>query len=59
VERKKREWGGHLKNDIIVGPMTVERIVRGRYEWRDAEYRPMLSEGRAIWQGSKTWDPGR
>ena len=59
VERRKRMWGGDLKRGIVVGPMTVERVVRGRYEWRDAAYGEMVGEGRTIWMGSRTWDPGR
>ena len=59
VERRKRAWGGELKSGIVVGPLTVERIVQGRYEWRDAAYSAMCGEGRAIWEGSRTWDPGR
>ena len=42
-----------------MGPMTIERTVRGKYEWRDAGYKAMMGEGRAIWQGSRIWDPGR
>ena len=59
VERRKRMWGGDLKSGIVVGPMTVERTVRGRYEWRDAAYGAMVGEKRTIWMGSRTWDPGR
>ena len=59
VERRKRTWGGELKSGIVVGPMTVERTVRGRFEWRDAAYAAMVGEGRVIWMGSRTWDPGR
>ena len=59
VERRKGERGRNLKRGIVVGPVTVERIVRGRYEWRDAAYRPMGGERGVIWQGSRTWDPGR
>ena len=59
VERRKRAHGGELKNGIVVGPLTVERVVAGRYEWRDAAYAAMVGEGRAIWEGSRVWDPGR
>ena len=59
VERRKGERGRNLKRGIVVGPVTVERIVRGRYEWRDAAYRPMGGERGIIWQGSRMWDPGR
>ena len=59
VERRKRMRQGELKRGIVVGPMTVERTVRGRYEWRDAAYATMVGEGRTIWMGSRTWDPGR
>ena len=46
VERRKGERRGELKNGIVVGPVTVERIVRGRYEWRDAAYARMSGERR-------------
>ena len=41
-----------------VGPLTVERIVAGRYEWRDAGMREMTGKRRQLWLGTRTWDPG-
>ena len=30
-----RDRGGAKRKAIEIGPATVDRIVRGRYEWRD------------------------
>ena len=30
-----RDRGGPKRKAIEIGPATVDRIVRGRYEWRD------------------------
>ena len=50
---------GQKRHAIEMGAAAIERVVRGRYEWRDAVYSAMQGEGRAIWEGSRTWDPGR
>ena len=52
-------WTGDLKSDVAVGPLTVERVTSGRYEWRDAGYVPTHGARRGIWEGSRIWDPGR
>ena len=36
VARSRQEQKITLKRGIEVGPRTTERIVRARYEWRDA-----------------------
>ena len=59
VERRKRMWGGDLKRGIEVGPLTVERVVGARYEWRDAAYVARSGASAVIWRGSRVWDPGR
>ena len=39
--------------------LTVERVVRGRYEWWDAGLQPMFHKARRrMWEGARTWDPG-
>ena len=50
---------GTLKRTIEVGPLTVERVVRGRYEWWDAGLQPLFHTARRrMWEGARTWDPG-
>ena len=50
---------GTLKRTVEVGPLTVERVVRGRYEWWDAGLRQRLDGARRkAWDGARTWDPG-
>ena len=39
-----------LRDSIEVGSATIERIVRGRYEWRDVKYRKTGQ--------NRVWDPG-
>ena len=39
-----------LRDSIEVGSATIERIVRGRYEWRDMKYRKTGQ--------NRVWDPG-
>ena len=34
-----RDRGGVKRKAMEIGPATVERIVCGRYEWRDGSYR--------------------
>ena len=50
VERGNRARGGGLKRAIAIGAATVERIVRGRYEWRDGGLQPMIGARRAWWR---------
>ena len=49
---------GSLKRGIEVGARMIDRIVAGRYEWRDAELRPMAKVRRRLWDGHRRWDPG-
>ena len=51
VEKGNRTRTGGLKRGLEVGTATVERVVRGRYEWRDGGMRPMTGARRAIWKG--------
>ena len=37
---ERREYAGAKRSAIVVGA-AVERVVRGRYEWRDAKERPI------------------
>ena len=49
---------GSLKRSIEVGPHTLDRIVAGRYEWRDAGLRGVRGARRDMWDGNRQWDPG-
>ena len=39
-----------LREGIEVGSTTIERIVQGRYEWRDMQYKKTSQ--------NRVWDPG-
>ena len=47
-----------LKRAVEVGARTIERVVAGRYEWRDAGLGEMEGARRRLWGGSRQWDPG-
>ena len=47
-----------LKRAIEVGARTIERVVAGRYEWRDAGLGEMEGARRRLWEGNRQWDPG-
>ena len=42
--------GGHKRTAIVVGPATMERTVRGRYEWRDSELAAQRGPRQQLWQ---------
>ena len=52
VERGNQARAGRLKRAMQIGAMTVERVVRGRYEWRDSGLQPMNGERKAIWSNT-------
>ena len=37
---------GTKRKAILIGPAAIERIVGGRYEWRDAGYKRPRQAGR-------------
>ena len=43
-------WGRYAREGIEVGSTTIERIVQGRYEWRDMQYKKTAQ--------NRVWDPG-
>ena len=59
VARSTRATVTALKRGVEIGARTVDRIVRARYEWRDAGLRPAGAAKRKLWSGSQTWDPGK
>ena len=50
VERGNRARASGLKRGLEIGAATVERVVRGRYEWHDGGMRPMTGARKAMWQ---------
>ena len=40
---------GAKREAVVIGALTVERIVGGRYEWRDAEYAAVRGPRRRLW----------
>ena len=58
VARSRQEQKITLKRGIEVGPRTTERIVRARYEWRDAGLAPVGAVKAGMWSELRTWDPG-
>ena len=58
VDRSQhKQQRGSLKRGIEVGPCTMDRIVAGRYDWRDAGLRRVRARD-DVWGGNKQWDPG-
>ena len=49
VEKGNQARAGGLKRAMQIGSTTVERVVRGRYEWRDGGLQPMTGDRRTIW----------
>ena len=59
VDRSRhKQTKGSLKRGIEVGAHTLDRVVAGRYEWRDAGLRGVCGERRDMWDGNRQWDPG-
>ncbi len=48
---RKRTRKGVLKNSIQISAVTVTRIVKGKYEWRDGDLKER-------WRGRRRRDPG-
>jgi len=40
---------GTKREAVVIGALTVERIVGGRYEWRDAEYAAIKGPRKRFW----------
>ena len=47
-----------LRYATEMGPWAIERMVAGRYEWRDAAHRSASAKKRKRWEELRTWDPG-
>ena len=57
MESGKKRTHCNLKNAIVIGARTVERIVNGEYEWRDGGYKKNRREG-ALFHERGEHDPG-
>ena len=44
-----RSRRGTKRDAVEVGALTVERIVSGKYEWRDAAYAGMKGQRKRFW----------
>ena len=45
-----RSRRGTKRDTVEVGALTVERIVSGKYEWRDAAYAGMKGQRKRFWE---------
>ena len=45
-----RSRRGTKRDAVEVGALTVERIVSGKYEWRDAAYAGMKGQRKRFWE---------
>ena len=54
MESGKKRPHCNLKDAMVIGARTVERITKGEYEWRDAGY----TKRRRVWAEKKEHEPG-
>ena len=40
---------GTKREAVVIGALTVERIVNGQYEWRDAGYAALKGTRKRLW----------
>ena len=50
MDRGGREWAGGKRSAIVLGGTAVERIVAGRYEWRDHALTPTRGARKRYWE---------
>ena len=53
-----RDRGGSKRKAMEVGPATVERIVNGKYEWRDGGLKKRRVQDETRDHQRRTHDPG-
>ena len=60
VDRVKRTHKGEIKSAVKISAITMERIVGGKYEWRDEGLAAKTGEMRRHWGPTRRriWDPG-
>ena len=59
---RRSTWTGGKASAMTIGRVTIDRIVRGEYEWRDAKLREMHPRRKRLWEemtgGDETDDRG-
>ena len=50
MDRGGRAWAGNKRSAIVLGSAAMERIVAGRYEWRDRAMTPMRGARKRYWE---------
>ena len=50
MERGGRDWAGSKRTAIVVGGAALERVVAGRYEWRDSGLAPVRGARKRFWE---------
>ena len=50
MDRGGRAWAGNKRSAIVLGGAAMERIVAGRYEWRDRAMTPMRGARKRYWE---------
>jgi hypothetical protein len=58
MEKGRNKRTVTTRDAIVVGSRTLDRIVGGRYDWRNGDLRPWKRQ-RNTWYGNRTWDPGQ
>ena len=49
MERGGRSWAGSKRTAIVMGGAALERVVAGRYEWRDGGLAPVRGARKRYW----------
>ena len=50
MERGGRNWAGSKRTAIVMGGAALERVVAGRYEWRDSGLAPVRGARKRYWE---------
>ena len=50
MDRGGRDWAGCKRSAIVLGGAAVERVVAGRYEWRDRGMSPVRGARKRHWE---------
>ena len=50
MDRGARDWAGNKRGAIVLGGAAMERVVAGRYEWRDRGMAPVSGARKRHWE---------
>ena len=50
MDRGGRDWAGNKRGAIVLGGAAMERVVAGRYEWRDRGMAPVSGARKRHWE---------